>query len=958
MGWRSAYFSGRYAEARRGLERLAGSGVELQRRKAGVVLASLDKPSPEHSLYCACVAALAENEKNAVAFSLLEDIAMHSSRIKTARPLMEHLRGRGGGALLTPEAVEADAQSLSEEEREELIQGLFVLFAPDVNARNATLRAGFKVLKNKDMLKGLLVEASSAISELIEEAYKKSEYERMFQLCFALLTLIEGLPEIEVVKEIRAAALNNMGIVFQIKGELDRAIKMHRKAYELHKSIGNVKGKANALNNLGVVYRIKGELDKAIEMHRKAYELDKSMDNKEGMAADLGNMGIVYSIKGELDKALEKYEEAYKLDKSMDNKEGMANALNNLGVTLKEKAELVKDTSARAGLLEEALACFHEAIECAEALAGSLRVAEERGGIYEQYVNPFVQAVLCCLELSVLYRDIPGKNEYYQLLAIEYAERGRVKVLRDMLEQKAFLTGNAELRQRLRNVVTELERSGTAGAELTRVAPTEIEGGRGAEVLHERSRRLAERVIVKSKPLTLEEIKRLTSGRHVLYYFLARDELAVIEIKDSRIRVHRHRDVEELLEVLNRAVEKLNQGLFRATQLEVEWKPLKAEMPMHEIFRNLADWVLSWTKKIGEEIEKHKKKYDEVPLHLTSIYRILGVLGAEFSTVIGAGGGRYATLLSLLVVLYRFALLPDALFAGREVRKYLEWKLYSLLFFEEKDDYRVSYRIEPEGEVYIIPHGILTWLPFHALKKRKENRYLVEKAVIKYALSLRWLGDGKSQAPERYLGVSAGLKGHPLDISFYTSGEIRDGGKLFSEKKLLSFDKSRGMEHATKEKLRRELEKGYDLIHIAAHGKFNHELPGLSLIPLKVRREKKDGKISDIVEEGITAREVASSVTLRSEPLVLLNLCESGMHGISPKVEGFSLASAFIIAGARAVLSTHMEVPSDKAKRLGVRVVKKVKEGKSLATALAEVQREFIKEGTPYNWVGFYCIEA
>jgi tetratricopeptide (TPR) repeat protein len=153
-------------------------------------------------------------------------------------------------------------------------------------------------------------------------------------------------------KEGMAADLGNIGIVCQIKGELDNALEYHGKALKLNEELGRKEGMAADLVNIGNVYRIKGELDKALGYYGKALKLDEELGRKEGMAADLGNIGIVYQIKGELDNALEYYGKALKLDKELGSKEGMTNALGNIGIVYRIKGEH-----------EKALEYFEKALE-------------------------------------------------------------------------------------------------------------------------------------------------------------------------------------------------------------------------------------------------------------------------------------------------------------------------------------------------------------------------------------------------------------------------------------------------------------------------------------------------------------------------------------------------------------------------------------------------------------------
>ncbi len=88
---------------------------------------------------------------------------------------------------------------------------------------------------------------------------------------------------------------------------------MQRKSLELHEALGRKEGMANAYGNLGNLYEIRGELDRAEEMHRKSLEIEETLGRKEGMASDYGNLGNLYEIQGELDRAEEMYRKSLDL---------------------------------------------------------------------------------------------------------------------------------------------------------------------------------------------------------------------------------------------------------------------------------------------------------------------------------------------------------------------------------------------------------------------------------------------------------------------------------------------------------------------------------------------------------------------------------------------------------------------------------------------------------------------
>ena len=74
---------------------------------------------------------------------------------------------------------------------------------------------------------------------------------------------------------------NNLALIYQDRGELDKAEDLLRKALALYEQLGSKDGMANAYDNLAVIYEAHGQRDKAEEFVRKATALRAEMGLKE-----------------------------------------------------------------------------------------------------------------------------------------------------------------------------------------------------------------------------------------------------------------------------------------------------------------------------------------------------------------------------------------------------------------------------------------------------------------------------------------------------------------------------------------------------------------------------------------------------------------------------------------------------------------------------------------------------
>ncbi|MCK5561928.1 MAG: tetratricopeptide repeat protein, partial [Thermoplasmata archaeon] len=71
-------------------------------------------------------------------------------------------------------------------------------------------------------------------------------------------------------------------------------------------------GEAIQLNNLGLIYREKGDLEEAQKNLETALELFKTEGDKQGEAAVLGSLALVYSDKGDYENTMKCLRDAAK----------------------------------------------------------------------------------------------------------------------------------------------------------------------------------------------------------------------------------------------------------------------------------------------------------------------------------------------------------------------------------------------------------------------------------------------------------------------------------------------------------------------------------------------------------------------------------------------------------------------------------------------------------------------
>jgi len=118
-------------------------------------------------------------------------------------------------------------------------------------------------------------------------------------------SLLRTLEKVRAGSNEEAMVTGNLGLIYRVRGELDKAEEMHLKSLKIEKKLGRLEGMAKQYGNLGLVYYTRGDLNKAKEMYEKSLEIEKKLGQLEGMASQYGNLGNVYEARGDLDKAEE-----------------------------------------------------------------------------------------------------------------------------------------------------------------------------------------------------------------------------------------------------------------------------------------------------------------------------------------------------------------------------------------------------------------------------------------------------------------------------------------------------------------------------------------------------------------------------------------------------------------------------------------------------------------------------
>jgi tetratricopeptide (TPR) repeat protein len=201
------------------------------------------------------------------------------------------------------------------------------------NAKNDTIRI-------KEYLKW---------DELIYLQYPDTSIYINLKVCKIAEIILKKSQSIDFAKSTKkyyADALNNLGYIYDTKGDVSKALECYGKSLKIQEEIKNKHGIASSLNNIGYVYDNLGNIPVALEYYSKSLKIKEESNDLNGMANSFNNIGTIYQNQGDANKALEYYNKSLKIQEKIGNTEGVAVAFNNIGMIYNyqaNKAFLKKD---------------------------------------------------------------------------------------------------------------------------------------------------------------------------------------------------------------------------------------------------------------------------------------------------------------------------------------------------------------------------------------------------------------------------------------------------------------------------------------------------------------------------------------------------------------------------------------------------------------------------------------
>jgi len=241
--------------------------------------------------------------------------------------------------------------------------------------------------------------------------------------------------------------------------------------------------------------------------------------------------------------------------------------------------------------------------------------------------------------------------------------------------------------------------------------------------------------------------------------------------------------------------------------------------------------------------------------------------------------------------------------------------------------------------LHLVPEGDLYYLPFAALQDA-EGRFLVERYSLSVTPSASVLGMTRTQNPRIW-----------RSILLLADPDARLPGARREVEAIASIPALRPLvlvgEQATQQNFKTFAE-GYDILHLATHGTFEHEAPWLSSLAM---------------QDGVLRVDEISELRLNAY-LVVLSACETALSGghmndVPAGGEWVGFNQAFLAAGTPTVLTSLWAIDDQASSSFMVGFYEALLAAHGKARALADIQRSFIRAPAtrhPFYWAAFTLV--
>ena len=794
-------------------------------------------------------------------------------------------------------------------------------------------------------LKGIAA-ASGNLALVLTELGEFEEARRGFD---SMRVAGQALPD----ARIEGNALTNLGMLAVRVGDPGSAIALLERARTLYASIGYPTGEQNALGQLGTAYAALGQPHLALVALDSALSLSRRQGLRQEEASNLEAMAALYRDAGDVQRTLDLYAQAEPINRE-------------LGLVVEAGADLrsVAEIQGELGAMGKASAAAGEA----------LRAHRAAGARFEE------------LSDLILLADLAARS------ADTASSASRLAAARTLARSLGVRRARAEVALAEARIADRTADSRRALRALGDARLDLADGGYGMEqeALRLEARALARlgrsdsaAAVGRRAVAALERVRGSYGSGVLRTSYLAGKQGAYADLADVLRRQGR---TEEAFEVVDAArgralVEGLAAArgsgpLHQGDELLREIDALTEQLRVAEVdgAETPDSAAISRIGFLRERLAGQRRKYEELAIRHDEVR-------SPGATLLGVGWTPAAGVLSRLgaeEALVEYQIADDSLliFVGRRAALTvtavplppggLQGRVRLARELVARRDAGIARALPVLGglgdlliapvrragalegvrQLVIVPHGILTYLPFAALVDSETGRYLAQDfplLTLPSAGSLVALREGSAI---EVLEAPASVFAPRPDLLPETAPEARAVTRALAGARLIVG--RRAAEPGVRAAL-----AGGGVIHLATHGELNPRNPMFS------RLATAPGRSDDPADDGWLEVHEVLGLSVRS-PLVFLSGCETGLGaawstGFAAGEDFATLARAFLYAGARNVVATLWRVDDRGAAEFATRFYRHFP-AVPAAEALARAQRDMLASSrwrAPYYWAGY-----
>ncbi|QEE17644.1 tetratricopeptide repeat protein [Promethearchaeum syntrophicum] len=223
------------------------------------------------------------------------------------------------------------------------IQIMKIRFYEKLGLYNEGIILANRLLQNRELSANPLFEIDIFIemNKILFSMGKSEKIVKNLLMAEKKLLTIQSATELEILERMGDLVTLRMGCFWQ-EGELDNALFYAKFNLDIRVKLKKQLDIANAYNNIGVMYNAKGNLIEALSYLNQAFKLYSEINSTRGYSKTGNNIGAILIQLGRLNESLKYMEQSLEIDYSDGYMEGIRVASQNIGEVYWHKGEYEK----------------------------------------------------------------------------------------------------------------------------------------------------------------------------------------------------------------------------------------------------------------------------------------------------------------------------------------------------------------------------------------------------------------------------------------------------------------------------------------------------------------------------------------------------------------------------------------------------------------------------------------